>query len=110
MGYGRLNKKGETRMKYNDTEISEDIKYIGVDDKEIDLFEGQYVVPNGISYNSYLIKDEKTVVMDTVDKRKSKESINLLLKIIVTSVPCHYEHRQDERITPHQMENSDQIY
>ena len=60
-------------MKINDTFISEDIKYIGVDDKDIGLFEGQYVVPNGISYNSYLIKDEKTVVMDTVDKRKSAE-------------------------------------
>ena len=60
-------------MKINDTTISEDIKYIGVNDKDIDLFEGQYVVPNGISYNSYLIKDEKTVVMDTVDKRKSEE-------------------------------------
>ena len=56
-------------MKINDITISEDIKYIGVNDKDIDLFEGQYVVPNGISYNSYLIKDEKTVVMDTVDKR-----------------------------------------
>ena len=67
-------------MKYNDTLISEDIKYIGVDDKEIDLFEGQYVVPNGISYNSYLIKDEKTVVMDTVDKRKSKEWFENLVK------------------------------
>ena len=53
--------------------ISNDIKYIGVNDKDIDLFEGQYVVPNGISYNSYLIKDEKIAVMDTVDKRKSKE-------------------------------------
>lgn len=50
-------------------EISDDIKYIGVDDKEIRLFEGQYDVPNGMSYNSYLIKDEKIVVMDTVDRR-----------------------------------------
>lgn len=49
--------------------VTENIKYIGVDDKNIDLFESQYVVPNGISYNSYLIKDEKNVVMDTVDKR-----------------------------------------
>lgn len=56
-----------------DTKITDDIIYIGVDDKDIDLFEGQYVVPNGISYNSYLIKDEKNVVMDTVDKRKSDE-------------------------------------
>ena len=67
-------------MKYKDTVISDDIKYIGVDDKDIDIFEGQYVVPNGISYNSYLIKDEKTVVMDTVDKRKSKEWLENLVK------------------------------
>ena len=67
-------------MKINDTTISEDIKYIGVNDKDIDLFEGQYVVPNGISYNSYLIKDEKTVVMDTVDKRKSEEWFEKLEK------------------------------
>ena len=63
-----------------DTIISNDIKYIGVDDKDIDIFEGQYVVPNGISYNSYLIKDDKTVVMDTVDKRKSKEWFENLQK------------------------------
>ena len=56
-----------------DTKITEDIKYIGVDDKTIDLFEGQYIVPNGISYNSYLIKDEKNVVMDTVDRRAGEE-------------------------------------
>ena len=67
-------------MKHNDTVISENIKYIGVDDKDIDLFESQYVVPNGISYNSYLIKDEKTVVMDTVDKRKSREWFDNLEK------------------------------
>ena len=54
-------------------EISSDIKYIGVDDKTLDLFESQYVLPNGISYNSYLIKDEKNVVMDTVDKRATDE-------------------------------------
>ena len=53
--------------------ITDDIQYIGVDDKDLDLFESQYVIPNGISYNSYLIKDEKNVVMDTVDKRKTDE-------------------------------------
>ena len=52
-------------MKNN--QLSDSIYYIGVDDKKIDLFEGQYVVPNGISYNSYVIKDEKIAVMDTVD-------------------------------------------
>lgn len=49
--------------------ISDAIKYIGVDDKDIDLFESQYVVPEGVSYNSYLILDEKVTLMDTVDKR-----------------------------------------
>ncbi len=49
--------------------ITDSIKYIGVDDKDLDLFEGQYVVPNGVSYNSYLIKDEKIAVLDTVDSR-----------------------------------------
>ena len=58
--------------------ISNDIIYIGADDKKIDLFENQYNVPNGISYNSYLIKDEKITVMDTIDKRKTKEWINNL--------------------------------
>lgn len=53
--------------------ISNTIRYIGVDDLDIDLFESQYHVPEGMSYNSYLILDEKTAVMDTVDRRKSKE-------------------------------------
>ena len=50
----------------NNTYISDSIKYIGVDDTDIDLFESQYIVPNGVSYNSYLILDEKNAVMDTV--------------------------------------------
>ena len=53
--------------------ISDSIKYIGVDDKTIDHFESQYLVPNGISYNSNLIVDEKVAIMDTVDKRKTDE-------------------------------------
>lgn len=53
--------------------ITTDIKYIGVDDLDLDLFESQYIVPNGISYNSYLIEDEKLTVMDTVDLRKSDD-------------------------------------
>lgn len=47
--------------------ITKDVKYIGVNDRKIDLFEGQYIVPNGMAYNSYVILDEKTAVMDTVD-------------------------------------------
>jgi flavorubredoxin len=57
----------------NDLTISNAIKYIGVDDADIDLFESQYVVPHGISYNSYLILDEKIAILDTVDKRKARE-------------------------------------
>lgn len=53
--------------------ISDSIKYIGVDDRDLDLFESQYVVPDGVSYNSYLILDEKTVLMDTVDARGMQE-------------------------------------
>ncbi len=53
--------------------ISDAVKYIGVDDKTIDLFESQYVVPKGVSYNSYLILDEKVALMDTVDVRGMKE-------------------------------------
>ena len=48
--------------------VTKDIRYIGVNDHEVDLFEGQYVVPNGMAYNSYVILDEKIAVMDTVDK------------------------------------------
>lgn len=53
--------------------ISDSIKYIGVDDRDIDLFESQYVVENGVSYNSYLVMDEKVALMDTVDKRGLEE-------------------------------------
>lgn len=61
-----------------DTTISKDIIYIGADDRTIDLFESQFDVPNGMSYNSYLIKDDKNLVMDTIDKRKTDEWIQNL--------------------------------
>lgn len=53
--------------------ITDSIVYAGVDDRKIDLFESQYVVPNGVSYNSYVILDEKVAVMDTVDGRMLDE-------------------------------------
>ena len=56
-----------------DIKVTDSVKYIGVDDHDIDLFESQYVVPNGVSYNSYVILDEKVAVMDTVDARKTDE-------------------------------------
>lgn len=61
-------------------EIKRDIKYIGVNDEDLDLFESQYVIKNGVSYNSYLIMDEKVVLMDTVDKRKTNEWLEKLDK------------------------------
>ncbi len=70
-----------------DTIISQDITYIGADDKTIDLFESQYIVPNGISYNSYLIKDEKNVIMDTIDKRKTDEWLANLEKALTSEKP-----------------------
>lgn len=53
--------------------VTDSIKYIGADDRDIDLFESQYIVPNGISYNSYVILDKKIAVMDTIDKRRTDE-------------------------------------
>lgn len=53
--------------------ISDAVKYIGADDTDLDLFEGQYIIPNGISYNSYVILDDKIAVLDTVDARKTDE-------------------------------------
>ena len=53
--------------------VTDSIKYVGVNDRDIDLFESQYVVPNGVSYNSYVILDEKIAVMDSVDKRGTTE-------------------------------------
>ena len=67
--------------------ISDAIKYIGVDDKDIDLFESQYIVPNGISYNSYVILDKKICVLDTVDKRKTDEWVANLENVLDGKTP-----------------------
>ena len=67
--------------------ITKDIKYIGVNDHKIDLFEGQYVVPNGISYNSYVIMDEKIAVMDTVDASFTHEWLDNLQNTLEEKKP-----------------------
>lgn len=67
--------------------ISEKIRYIGVNDRDIDLFESQYVVPNGVSYNSYLILDEKIAVMDTADARMEKQWFGNLEKELCGRTP-----------------------
>ena len=53
--------------------VTDSIIYVGANDHEIDLFEGQYIVPNGMAYNSYVICDDKSIVIDTIDKRKTDE-------------------------------------
>lgn len=67
--------------------ITKDVKYIGVNDHEIDLFEGQYVVPNGMAYNSYVILDDKVAVMDTVDSRFAKQWLSNLKKALKGATP-----------------------
>ena len=67
--------------------ITEDIKYIGVNDHEIDLFEGQYIVPNGMAYNSYVILDEKIAVMDTVDARFGEAWLENLRGVLGDRLP-----------------------
>lgn len=68
-------------------EITQDIRYAGVNDHDIDLFEGQYTVKNGMAYNSYVILDEKTVVMDTVDTNFLEEWMQNLKQILGSRTP-----------------------
>lgn len=67
--------------------ITNDIIYVGVNDHEVDLFEGQYIVPNGMAYNSYVIKDEKIAIMDTVDARFSHEWLDNIGKALDGAKP-----------------------
>ena len=76
--------------------ITNDIKYIGVNDHQVDLFEGQYVVPNGMAYNSYVILDEKIAVMDTVDRNFTAEWLGNLEKVL--------EGRKPDYLVVHHME------
>ena len=65
----------------------EDIIYVGCDDKDLDLFESQYIVPNGMAYNSYIILDEKIAIMDTIDKRKEKEWLENIQNVLQDKTP-----------------------
>ena len=67
--------------------ITEDIRYIGVNDHQVDLFEGQYVVPNGMAYNSYAILDEKTAIMDTVDRNFTHQWLDNIQKTLGSRKP-----------------------
>ena len=76
--------------------ITNDIRYIGVNDHQVDLFEGQYVVPNGMSYNSYAILDEKVAIMDTVDQNFTAEWLNNIETVL--------EGRKPDYLVVHHME------
>ena len=76
--------------------ITKDIRYIGVNDHEVDLFEGQYVVPNGMSYNSYAIMDEKIAIMDTVDQNFTEQWLNNIETVL--------EGRKPDYLVVHHME------
>ena len=70
-------------------QLTSEIYYVGVNDHQIDLFEGQYVVPNGMAYNSYIIKDELIAVMDTVDIHFFDEWMKSIKEVLGTQKP-HY--------------------
>ena len=76
--------------------ITKDIRYVGVNDHQVDLFEGQYVVPNGMSYNSYMILDEKVAVMDTVDQHFTRQWLENIHAVL--------EGRKPDYLVVHHME------
>ena len=69
--------------------VTQDIYYVGVNDHKIDLFEGQYIVPNGMAYNSYVIKDELICVMDTVDQKFTEEWLNNIADVLGNEKPTY---------------------
>ena len=71
------------------TNVTDSIRYIGADDKDIDLFEGQYVVPQGISYNSYVIMDKDVAVLDTIDARRTSEWLGNLKEALGSRKPSY---------------------
>ena len=85
-----MNVSGSKRTRYMECitmKITEDIIYVGVNDHDVDLFEGQYIVPNGMAYNSYVIRDEKIAVMDTVDGRFAEEWLANIEKALDGATP-----------------------
>ena len=82
--------------------ISETVKYIGVNDHEVDLFEGQYVVPKGMSYNSYVILDEKIAVLDTVDARFTDQWLQNLEAVLGGKTPDYLivQHMEPDHSSP----------
>ena len=83
-----------------DTYISEAVKYIGADDTTLDLFESQYQIPNGVSYNSYVILDEKVAVMDTVDANFKDEWLENVARVLDGAKPDYLVVQHMSRIMP----------
>lgn len=71
----------------SDVKVTDSVLYVGCDDLDIDLFESQYHVPNGVSYNSYVILDEKIAIMDTVDPRRTEEWLEKVEKALGGRLP-----------------------
>ena len=67
--------------------VTESIFYVGANDHDLDLFEGQYIIPNGMAYNSYVIVDDKIVVFDTIDKSKTGEWLDNLAEVLGERTP-----------------------
>ena len=86
--------------------ITDDIRYIGVNDHEVDLFEGQYPVPNGIAYNSYVILDEKIAVMDTVDQNFTHQWLDNLSAALQGRTP---DYLIDQHMEPDHAANVDKF-
>mgnify|MGYP004568716027 CR=1 FL=1 len=80
-------------------EISACVKYVGVNDHQVDLFEGQYKVPNGMSYNSYVILDDKIAVMDTVDGFFTEEWLNNVEQVLDGKMPDYLVIQHMEKIS-----------
>ena len=74
-------------------EITKDIRYVGVNDHAVDLFEGQYTVPSGMSYNSYVILDQKVAVMDTVDAHFGHEWLDNIQSVLGDREPDYLVNR-----------------
>ena len=85
------------------SKVTEDIYYVGVNDHDIDLFEGQYDVPNGMAYNSYVVMDEKTVLLDTVDHSVSRQFMENV-RYVLGGKKLDY---LLSHILPHQTQTSD---
>ena len=69
------------------TKVTDSVFYVGANDHDIDLFEGQYTVPSGMAYNSYIIMDEKIAVIDTIDQRKTDEWLKNIEKTLEGRMP-----------------------